>query len=121
MTITLDSKTLNVSSMDENVEVIAVFSDKWENEMYKRKVRVFGTVKTWSLTCFEDNVAWTNSVVKHLQEKAKIGDAVAFVVDEGNAHQINTNVYILGVSLSYAGGAMAVNHREFSITLQEAV
>jgi hypothetical protein len=115
--IRLGTKTLNVSSMDENIEIIATHSDKWENETYKRKVNVFGIVRSWNLRCYEDNVDYNNSAFKYLQDQAKQGNVLSFIIDED---QINTSVYILGLSLSYSPSMMATNHREFSIIIQEA-
>lgn len=117
--IQLDGKTLNVSHLTENMDAVATETDAWENEQYKKKLRVFGVVKTWALECYEENIAWNDSAVKHLQTKAKSGDAVSFVVDEGNIHQVNCNVYILSVNLTYEGGIPS--HRIFSISLHEAM
>ncbi|MCP8307962.1 MAG: hypothetical protein H3Z52_04730 [archaeon] len=119
MTIIIDTKTLTVSYLSENVEVVITEKDAWESEQYKRKVRVFGTIKRWTLNCYEKDVAWADSVAKHLQTKAKEGNAVNFTVDEGTMHQVNTNVYVLGVDLTYESGV--ANYRTFSISLQEAV
>ena len=116
MTITIDSKTLNAMSLDENIEVVAVTNDAWENQEYKQKVRVFGIVKSWSLACYEKDVAWDDSVAKHLQNVAKNGNAVSFIVDEGTTHQVNMDVYVLGVTLNYSGGV--ANYRTFTVTLQ---
>jgi len=64
-------------------------------------------------------VAWADSAVKQFQEKAKSGDSVVFVVNEGDRHQINTNVYILSVELilDLVG---ARNIRRFTVRLQKA-
>jgi len=118
MTITLDGKTLNVTSFSESVEPVAVEWDTWENGQYKRKYKAYGAVKTWTLECIEENVAWTNSAAKQFQEKAASGEQVTFIVDEGTRHQINTNVYILNVDLilELVG---TQNLRRFTIKLQE--
>ncbi|MEM3383843.1 MAG: hypothetical protein QXF43_04175 [Nitrososphaerales archaeon] len=120
MTITIGTKTLNVREMNESMEVVAIFTDKWENEQYKRKVRVYGTIRTWTLSCFEDDVNYADSAFKYLQDQAKIGNVLSFVVDEGQAHQINTYVYIMSITLTHSPASTAVNHREFTIALQEA-
>jgi len=118
MTITLNGKTLIVTDFQENVEAVSVQWDTWESGQYKRKYKAYGAVKTWTLECIEENVAWTNSAANDFQQKAESGDYVAFVVDEGNRHQINTNVYILNVDLRLdLVGTQNIRH--FIIKLQE--
>jgi len=120
MTITLDTKNLGISSFDENVETFASFTDEWENQEYKKKIKVFGTIKTWQLECFENDIAWSSSVVKHFQDKAKAGNAVVFDINETEMHHVATyNVYILSVVLAYDRGTPS--KRVFTLFLQEAV
>jgi len=124
MAVTIDSKTLNVEGggISESVKAVGSFVDRWENESYVKEAKIFGTIRSWTLKCYEDNVAWTNSVAKHLEDKARTGDPVSFVVDEGNLHQVSsTNVYILQVDVSYKKGAKASSFvRYFTVKLQEA-
>ena len=124
MTVTIDSKTLNVEGggIGENVEVVGSFVDKWQDATYRKEAKIFGSVRSWTLRCYEENVDWSSSVAKHLQDKAKEGNKVSFSVDEGNLHAVaSTYVYILGVDVSYPKGAKASQFtRYFTLKLQEA-
>ena len=118
MTITIDGKQLNVTHLSETVEAVTVESDDWRPEGYKRKIRTFGKIKRWTLDCIEKDIAWTNSVANHLQGLAESGTAVSFIVDEGDRHQVNTQVYVLNVqiTLELVGSQ---NIRHFTVQLQE--
>jgi len=120
MTITIDGKQLNVTHLTEAVEAVAVESDDWRSEGYKRKIRIFGKIRRWTLDCVEKDIAWTDSAANHLQQLAENGTAVSFVIDEGNRHQVNTQVYVLNVqvTLDLVG---TQNIRHFIIQLQEAM
>lgn len=106
MAVTLDGKTSHVKKLNEHLVPLTSVKDKWENEQFKRKVRIIGSVKTWDLVCYENEVKWADSAAKHLQTKADAGDAVAFVVDvgsvgDGKLHNVpETQVKILKVDLN---------------------
>lgn len=77
--------------------------DAWENGAYKRKHRVYGLIRKWSLDCIEENVAWNDSSAKYLREQAATGSVLNYSVDEGNRYTVPaTNVYVLNVSLRLA-------------------
>jgi len=124
MAVTIDGKTLNVEGggISENVKAVGTFVDKWQDAQYVKEAKIFGTIRSWTLRCYENNMAWTNSVAKHLEDKAKAGDAVSFSVSEGNLHQVSsTNVYILEVDVTYKKGAKPASFvRYFTVKLQEA-
>jgi len=124
MTVTIDSKTLNVEGggIGESIEVVGSFVDKWISGAYAKEAKIFGTVRSWTLRCYENNVAWASSNAKYLQDKAKVGDKVSFSVDEGNLHSVtSTYVYILGVDVDYPKGSKASQFtRWFTLKLQEA-
>jgi len=124
MTVTIDSKTLKVEGggIGENVEVVGSFVDKWQDSTYRKEAKIFGTVRSWTLRCYEENVSWSSSVAKHLQDKAKTGNPVSFSIDEGSLHSVSsTNVYILGVNVDYPRGSKATSFvRYFTLKLQEA-
>ncbi len=124
MTVTIDSKTLKVEGggIGENVEVVGSFVDKWQDATYRKEAKIFGTVRSWTLRCYEENVQWSSSVAKHLQDKAKTGNPVSFSIDEGSLHSVSsTNVYILGVNVDYPRGSKATSFvRYFTLKLQEA-
>lgn len=121
--VIIDGKTLNVEGggIIEGEEVIGTFIDRWQNETYRKEAKIFGTIRSWTLQCYEDS-AWSTSTAKHLQDKAKVGDKVSFSVDEGNLHQVaSTYVYILAVRVAYAKGAKATQFtRRFTVGIQEA-
>ena len=122
--VMIDGKILDVEGggIIEGEEVVGTFVDKWQNASYAKEAKIFGTIRLWTLPCYENNVAWTNSAAKYLQDKAKDGNAVSFSIDEGNLHQVtSTNVYILGVAVRYGRGAKASQFvRFFTLKLQEA-
>ena len=124
MTVTVDAKTLSVEGggIGESVEVVGSFIDKWQDETYRKEAKIFGTVRSWTLRCYEQNVAWGSSNAKYLQDKAKEGDKVGFSVDESDLHAVpSTYVYILGVDVSYPKGSKASQFtRYFTVRLQEA-
>jgi hypothetical protein len=124
MTVTVDGKTLRVyaGEISESTDPVGSFTDQWINETYSKKATIYGSVKTWTLECFEKNVAWAGCNAKHLRDKADVGDVVVLVIDEGDMHQVAaTNVYILGCKISYREGATKTSFcRDFSLTLQEA-
>ncbi len=124
MTVTLDTKTLNVEGggIEETVDPVATFVDRWISGEYRKQAKIFGTIRSWTLRCYENNVAWSASTAKHIQDKAKLGEKVSFSIDEGNLHQVSgTYVYILGVDVHYPRGAKASSFtRFFTVRLQEA-
>jgi len=124
MTVTIDSKSLSVEGggIGEIIEVVGAFVDKWINGAYAKEAKIFGTIRSWTLRCYENNVAWASSNAKYLQDKAKVGDKVSFSIDEGNLHAVSsTYVYILGVDIDYPKGSKATQFtRWFTLKLQEA-
>lgn len=124
MTVTIDTKTLNVEGggIEESIEVVGSFVDKWVNGTYAKEAKIFGTLRSWTLRCYENNVAWASSNARLLQDKAKLGDKVSFSVDEGNMHAVtSTYVYILSVDVDYPKGSKATQFtRWFTLKLQEA-
>ena len=118
MTFTLDGKSLTVLSFGEDLEAVDFQWDTFESEAYKREIHVYGKVKTWTLECLETDVTWTNSAAKHLQTKLITGDAVTFVVAEGDLHAVSVSVKVLGVDIVYEEIADK-NIRHFSLQLQE--
>ena len=118
MTVTLDGKTLDVRALGEDLEVVNSQWDVWENQTYKRKVKVLGIVRHWTLECVENNVAWSSSQVKSFEDTAAVGTTVTFVVTD-EVRVVNTSVYVLGVQIQVADLA-GKNIRHFTLTLQEA-
>ena len=118
MTVSLDGKTLDVRGLDEDLEVVNSQWETWQNQTYKRKVKVLGIVRHWTLECVENNVAWSSSQVKSFEDTAAVGTTVTFVVTD-EVRVVNTSVYVLGVQIQVADLA-GKNIRHFTLTLQEA-
>jgi hypothetical protein len=118
MTVTLDGKTLDVKSLGEDFQAVNSQWDAWENQAYKRKLKVVGKVRQWTLDCVENNVAWASSQAKSFQDSATAGSTVSFSVTD-EVRVINTTVYILGVQIHVADLA-GKNIRYFTLSLQEA-
>ena len=124
MAATIDSQALSIEGggIEETVKSVGTFVDKWESEKYKKKASIIGSMRSWSLRCYEENVAWSSSLVKHLQEHMEAGDIVEFSISEGNLHTVSsTNVYVLELDVFYRKGAKASSFvRHFNLRLQEA-
>ncbi len=124
MGATIDSQALAIegAGIEENVKGVGTFVDKWENEKYKKKASILGSIRSWSLRCYEENVAWSSSLAKHLQGHMEAGETVEFSIIEGDLHSVSSiNVYILEINVSYRKGAKAASFvRHFTLKLQEA-
>lgn len=121
MTVTLDGKTLNVVSMDEGYDAVSTQWHGWEDETYKRHVRVRGRLQAWRIDCYEKGVSWANSQVKHFREKLGAGAPVTLVITEAGDTIFNGSVYVLGVPRRYdPARADSLKFRSFSLLLQEA-
>jgi len=118
MTVTLDSKTLDCKSMSEDFQTFRSEWDAWESQTYKRKVKVKGIIKRWTLDCVENGVAWASSQAKSFEDTAAAGTSVTFAVTD-EVRVINISVYILAVQI-YVADLAGKNIRHFSLTLQEA-
>jgi hypothetical protein len=120
MSVTLDSQTLNVVNWEENLAPLSTTFDKWENGAAKRKISVFGCIRTFKLDCFEQDVVWASSLVKYFEEKAAAGTALAFASTLSVRNVSSTNVKITNVGFS-AVDVAAQNLRSFSLELQEVL
>jgi hypothetical protein len=118
MTVTLDSKTLDCKQLSENCQIIVTQWDAWISAVFKRKVKVLGVVRVWTLSCVENNVAWGSSQAKSFEDSGKAGTELAFAVTD-EVRVISTNVYVLGVIID-AMDLAGKNIRRFTLTLQEA-
>jgi hypothetical protein len=117
MTVTLDGKTLDCKQLSEDCAVINTQWDAWVSSAYKRKVKIFGLCRKWTLHIVENGVAWASSCCKSFQDTAAAGTTVTFAVTD-EVRVINTSVYVLGVSID-AIDVAGKNIRYFTMTLQE--
>jgi len=118
--VTLDGQSLNVTGWRESLEPIKSEYDKWEDGTCKRKVRVYGYVRVYTLDCVEEDVAWASSVVKYFEEKAAAGAVVAFASDLPVRTVSSSNVQVMGASFG-AADVGSQNVRSFTLKLQEAL
>lgn len=116
--MTLDGKTLDCKRLSEDYVAISVQWDAWVNAAYKRKIKVFGGARKWTLECVENGVVWASSSCKSFEDSLAAGSALTFAVTD-EVRVISTSVYVLDVSIDAAdlGGK---NIRYFTLTLQEA-
>lgn len=118
MTVTLDGKTLNVRSISEDFKVLNSQSDGWQSGAYKRKIKVIGITRVWTVECFENAIAWASSQAKSFEDSGQAGTELAFAVTD-EVRVISTNVYVLAVNID-AMDLAGKNVRYFTLTLQEA-
>jgi hypothetical protein len=118
MTVTLDGKTLDAKTLHEGFQVVNRQWDAWENQAYKRKVKIRGAVRVWTVECVENNVNWATSNCKSFEDTGAAGSTVTFAVTD-EVRVVNTTVYILDVAIDAADLA-GKNIRHFTLTLQEA-
>jgi hypothetical protein len=120
MGTTLDGQSLTVTKWGEDVSVQASQWDAWSGSSYKRKVKVYGIVRTYTVDCIENAVAWASSLANRFETTALNGSTVAFFSDQA-VRPVNpsVNVYVLKVSWTLENIA-GKNVRKFTLTLQEA-
>ena len=127
MATTIDGYALHVDSLSEGYEIRKTEWDAWESGAYKRKLEPYGHFKRWSVSCWEKNVAWANSVAKYLEEKAAAGTTVTLVIDitgmftgADRLHSVaSTTCKIIGIGVTYAKADG--DYREFVVELQAVV
>lgn len=119
MATTLDGKTLTVTKWGENVQTVASQYDAWVSSAYKRKVKVYGIIRGYSIDCVEQNVVWASSLANYFEQTALNGTSVVFFSDQAVRPVSSVSVYVLNVSwtVENVGGQ---NIRRFTLTLQEA-
>jgi hypothetical protein len=116
---TLDGQALTVTKWGENVQTVASNWDAWVSGAYKRKLKVYGIIRTYTVDCVEQNVAWASSLANYFEQTALNGTSVVFFSDQAVRPVSSVSVYVLNVSwtLENIGGQ---NIRRFTLTLQEA-
>lgn len=123
MTVTLDAQALHLDALDEGFAYVKTEWDAWVSSAYARKMKVYGIIKAWTLTCHEYNVPWASSAAKHMEDLG-LDSTVALVIDvqggfggSDKLHQItSTNVKITGLAVSYA--ETDALYRRFTVTVQ---
>ena len=119
MGTTLDGKALTVTKWGENVQTVASHYDAWVSSAYKRKVKVYGVIRGYSVDCVEQNVDWATSVANYFEAVMLAGNSVILFSDAAVRPVASVAVYVLNVAytLENLGGK---NIRKVTLTLQEA-
>jgi hypothetical protein len=116
---TLDGQNLTVTKWGEDVSVEASQWDAWSGASYKRKVKVYGIVRTYTIDCIENAVAWSSSLANRFEGTALSGNTVVFYSDQAVRPVSSVSVYVVKVSWTLENVA-GKNVRKFTLTLQEA-
>lgn len=116
---TLDGQPLTVTKWGENVQTVASQYDAWVSGAYKRKVKVYGIIRTYMIDCVEQAIDWVNSLANNFEDKASTGLPLVFSSLQAVRIVDSVSAYVLNVSstLENIGGQ---NIRKFTLTLQEA-
>ena len=115
--VTLDGHSLCLYHSDrylENVNIEITQKDIWENNAFKRELTVVSTAEQWGFPCIEQDVPWSDSAAKKLEDVMADGP-VTFIVDLGSLLDLNIQVYIKSVEVTYRGLATRI----FTLILQE--
>jgi hypothetical protein len=115
---TLDGRPLTITRWMEDASVQASQWDSWTNSAYKRRIKVYGIVRTYTIDCIEQNILWPLSQTNYFEAVADAGAPVIFYSAQTVRPVDNANVYVLHVSwtIENIGGQ---NIRKFTLTLQE--
>lgn len=117
----LDGVELKILSIREGMAARDVQWDAWEDG-WKRKVAVYGGLRTWTITAYEAETQWADSQIKRFQLKLKAGEPVSFNLTHGGETLTSCQVYILGLEVGYDQGAPeSKRYRQYTLTLQEAM
>jgi len=104
MTATLGGYALIVedSNLGEDDIADTLIVDVWKNGAFQHDLLTHRKGKSWTMRCVENNVAWADSSARKLQVDMTSGE-LALIVDEGVLHQVNEDVYLLAVTVTYEG------------------
>lgn len=103
------------SNLGEDDIADSAVSDSWVNGDFQHNLRTRRKDKSWTLRCVENNVAWMDSSAKKLQTDMTTG-ALTLLIDEGVLHQVNEDVYVIAITVTYEG---VVRIFDISIALKE--
>jgi len=119
MAVTVGTATLNVTSFLVATQKIGSEWVDWENGQLVRKRFIYGLKRTWTLNCYEKNVAWTDSAAKYLREQAEAGNQLSATIDLGDRYNVsNVDVYVDSVKINM-NQVGSQNIRNFTIVLKE--
>lgn len=115
----LDGQSLTVTKWDEEVDVQDSEWDAWSGANYKHNVKVYGIIRTYTIDCIENAVAWTVSLANRFETTALNGTPVIFYSDQAVRPVSSVSVYVMKVSWTMENIA-GKNYRKFTLTLQES-
>lgn len=116
MTVTIDGRSLNVSALSLRIIPVASETDEMVESTFKHITRPFGAYRQFEIEGVESlNVAWSDSIVKYLQEKAQSASNVYLEIIE-TAYSFSGHVWIIDISASFNNKT-----RLYRITLQEVM
>ena len=117
--LTINSVTLKCKDFRENVVLVAAEWDDWVNGAYRKKLKMYGSLKRWRFLCSEHGTAWASSNYKAMRDTLEAGAAVncTFVFDGETI--VNENVYLISVTKRYRPGYADNKIREFEVEVRE--
>jgi hypothetical protein len=117
--LTINSVTLKCKDFRENVVLVAAEWDDWESGSYRKKLKMYGSLKRWRFLCSEHGTTWASSNYKGIRDALEAGVAVncTFVFDGETI--VNENVYLISVTKRYRPGYEYSKIREFEVEVRE--
>ena len=117
--LTINSVTLSCKDFRENVVAVGAEWDDWENSVYIKKFKLYGSLKRWRFLCSEYGTVWASSRYKQMRDALEVGDTLncTFVFDGETI--VNENVYILGITKRYRPSYDLDKIREFEVEVRE--
>jgi hypothetical protein len=117
--VILDGQAITVEKWSEDTVAQGSNWDSWSGGQYKRKVKTYGIVRTYTLVFLEYNVTWGNSLANQYQLDALNGNVVTFYSDLAVRPVSSVSVYVLDVQFDMENLA-GQNVRVVTVTIQEA-
>lgn len=119
MTFTIDTYSLTVTDFTETSQPVSTEWYTWENEQLKTKRFTYALKRVWEIGGIEKDIAWTNSVIKYLQEKMSAGETVTLSASEGDRYSLSqTSVHVERLEFDMTLEGMQ-NIRRYRMTLKE--
>ncbi|MGD0029395.1 MAG: hypothetical protein ABSC91_10705 [Candidatus Bathyarchaeia archaeon] len=120
-TVSAGTAILNVADWEETADSAFHEADTWEQQQYKHKVRVYGKVHKWVLTCFEKDVSWANSAVSYFYGLQSAGTTIALGSDDPRrpiSPPVSVKVAQVMLKLALEG---TQNIRRFTVDFRESL
>lgn len=117
--VMLDGQALTVQKWSESCAAQGSNWDAWYGGQYKRKVKTYGIVRTYTLTFLEYNVSWANSLANLYEQDCQNGNVVTFYSDTAQRPVNSVSVNVLDVTFDMENLA-GQNVRIVTVTIQEA-